>query len=75
MEPKIIKDNEDLMRKSIEKQDILNKESDNKTPNSIANANNIRGIFMNEHVSKEEQLKSQEKKRKMKEFLELKLKY
>ena len=72
MENKLIQEKEDLNKKSIDKQEIFLKDSDSKTPNNITNANNVRGMFMNEHISKEEQLQALEKKRKMKEFLELK---
>lgn len=41
-----------------------------KEESSIKQAGQIRGLFMNEHISKEEYLLNQEKKRKMKEILE-----
>ena len=50
----------------------LFRDSDSKQQGNsgVLAANNVRGLFMNEHISKEEYLQSQDKKRKMKEYLE-----
>lgn len=67
-EVKITEKETENVKKSLE-QEAFMKDSAEKQSNLIAAAN-VRGMFMNEHISKEEYLKTQDKKRKMKEILE-----
>ena len=59
----------EITKKNSDNQDIFFNESDSKKQDLLA-ASNVRGLFMNEHISKDEYLQKEEKKRKMKECLE-----
>ena len=67
-EVKLTENETENVKRSLE-QEAFMRDSAEKPSNLIAAAN-VRGMFMNEHISKEEYLKSQDKKRKMKEILE-----
>jgi len=58
------------MKRSLEQADIFQKDSEKPGNNNTTSAANVRGMFMNEHISREEYLQREEKKRKMKEVLE-----